>query len=142
MIFDSIFEIVTSKNGKDKEKNWRNWRLWSWQVNKATNSEEPNNFTVVFLNNFPLQFKSKLIDEILEIFEQEIEKTNQNKKQEEVDSADGSVKDTIESLFKSNIEFLSSELEDGKLNLSLSGESKFFVNRLSKEKAKAWPEPH
>ena len=117
-------------------------KLWSWQVNKATNSGEPNNFTAVFLNNFPLQFKSKLIDEILEIFELEIKKTNQNKKGEEVDSADGSVKDTIESLFKSNIEFLSSELEDGKLNFSFSGESKFFVSRLSKAKAKAWPEQH
>lgn len=39
------------------------------QENKAIISAEPDNFTVVYTDNFLLQFKSKLLNEILEIFE-------------------------------------------------------------------------
>ena len=54
-------------------------------------------------------------------------KTNQIKEQEEeLNSADRTVKDTIKSLFKSNIDFLSSKIEGGKLNFSLFAKNKIF----------------
>ena len=49
------------------------------QENKTINSAEPDNFTVVSTDKSLLQFKSKIRDEILKIFEQEIGKINQNK---------------------------------------------------------------
>ena len=66
------------------------------QENKTINSAEPDNFTVVSTDKSLLQFKSKIQDEILEIFEQEIGKINQNKEQqEELDSINRSVKDIV-----------------------------------------------